>query len=79
MNPAQCRAARGWLQWTQAELARRANVSEGTVRSFESGQKKPLPNNVAAMRRAVEEAGISLLFDQDGTGTGIVVAETHRR
>ena len=44
------------------------------MRSFEAGLKTPLPNNIAAMQRAVEAAGISLLFDQDGNGTGISLA-----
>ena len=78
MTPAQSRAARGWLEWSQDELARRANVSVGTVRSFEAGLKTPLPNNLAAMQRAVEAAGISLLFDSAGNGTGIAIAEAVR-
>lgn len=78
MTPAQSRAARGWLEWSQDELARRANISVGTVRSFEAGLKTPLPNNIAAMRRAVEAAGITLLFDQDGNGTGIAITGENR-
>jgi len=79
MTPAQSRAARGWLEWSQDELARRANVSVGTVRSFEAGLKTPLPNNIAAMRRAVEDAGVVLLFDQEGKGIGISLAKTSER
>ena len=79
MTPAQSRAARGWLEWTQDELARRANVSVGTVRSFEAGLKTPLPNNIAAMQRALEAAGISLVFDQFGNGTGIVLQKPPRQ
>jgi transcriptional regulator with XRE-family HTH domain len=71
MTPEQSRAARGWLGWSQAELARRANVSTGTVKSFESAQKRPLANNLAAMRRAIEEAGIRLTFDPEGNALGV--------
>ena len=38
LTPAQCRAARALLDWTQDELAERAEVSRGTIRGFESGQ-----------------------------------------
>ena len=72
VTPEQSRAARGWLGWSQGELARRANVSERTVQVFESGQRMPHANNIAAMRRAIEEAGIRLVFDESGAATGIL-------
>jgi DNA-binding transcriptional regulator YiaG len=72
MSPEQSRAARGWLGWSQAELATRASVSLRTVQGFEKGEKAPNPPNVAAMRRAIEAAGIRLLFGRDGVAAGIV-------
>jgi DNA-binding transcriptional regulator YiaG len=54
LTPAQCRAARGWLNWTQAELAKSANVGLSTVRDFESEVRTPIQNNLAAIRRALE-------------------------
>jgi DNA-binding transcriptional regulator YiaG len=71
MSPAQSRAARSWLGWWQADLATRANVSVNTVRNFEGGQKTPTANNLAAMRRAIETAGVRLLFDKAGRAAGI--------
>lgn len=53
------------------ELARRANVSVGTVRSFEAGQRVPMANNVVAMRRVIEAAGIRLQFDESGNAAGV--------
>jgi transcriptional regulator with XRE-family HTH domain len=73
MSPEQCRAARGWLEWTQQELARRARVGLSTVRDFEKGERIPIPNNLAAMRRAIETAGVRLLFRPDGTVAGIEI------
>jgi transcriptional regulator with XRE-family HTH domain len=70
MSPEQCRAARGWLGWTQQELARRAGVGLSTVRDFEKGERTPIPNNLAAMRRAIEGAGIEFV-DEDGKAVGI--------
>jgi DNA-binding transcriptional regulator YiaG len=71
MSPEQCRAARGWLDWTQQELARRASVGLSTVRDFEKGERTPIPNNLAAIRRAIENAGVRLVFDDAGTAVGI--------
>ena len=72
MSPEQCRAARAWLNWTQQELARRAGVGLSTVRDFEKGERTPIPNNLAAIRRAVENAGIQLVFDGSGNATGLM-------
>ena len=71
MSPEQCRAARAWLDWTQQELARRAGVGLSTVRDFEKGERTPIPNNLAAIRRVIEEAGIKLVFRDDGGAAGI--------
>jgi transcriptional regulator with XRE-family HTH domain len=58
MKPEQSRAARGWLGWTQAELAKKARVGLSTVKDYEAGKRTPIANNLEAMRRALEEFGI---------------------
>jgi transcriptional regulator with XRE-family HTH domain len=70
MSPEQSRAARGWLGWSQTELARRASVSLSTIRDFETGVRTPIANNIAAMRRAIEDAGIEFV-DDAGEAAGI--------
>jgi transcriptional regulator with XRE-family HTH domain len=67
MSPEQSRAARGWLDWSQADLAERARVSLSTVRDFEKGRRVPIANNLEAMRRVFESAGVTM------TEGGIVV------
>jgi hypothetical protein len=42
------------------------------VQDFERGQRTPIANNIAAMRRAIEEAGIRLVFDRTGAAAGIL-------
>ncbi|AYO82231.1 helix-turn-helix domain-containing protein [Methylobacterium brachiatum] len=59
MTPEQSRAARGWLDWSQDELATRSRVALSTVRDFEKGRRTPIANNLDAMRRALEAAGIA--------------------
>lgn len=60
LSPEQCRAARGWLNWTQEDLAEKANVSLSTVRDFEKGKRVPIANNLDAIQRALEDSGIKL-------------------
>jgi transcriptional regulator with XRE-family HTH domain len=58
MSPEQCRAARSWLAWTQAELAAKAKVGLSTVKDYEAGKRRPMTNNLAAIRAALEDAGM---------------------
>jgi predicted transcriptional regulator len=73
LSPEQCRAARGWLDWTQADLAAQAHVSLSTIKAFEAGERTPIANNLAAVERALTDAGVSLVFTEDGRATGIAV------
>jgi transcriptional regulator with XRE-family HTH domain len=68
MTPDQSRAARGLLDWSQAELAARSNLSESTIRDFEKGRRVPSINNLAAVRRALEAAGVEFI---DGDQPGV--------
>lgn len=61
MTPAQCRAARGLLEWTQSQLAASARVGLSTVRSFERGVHTPVTHNLAAIRAALEGAGVEFI------------------
>jgi transcriptional regulator with XRE-family HTH domain len=74
MLPEQCRAARAWLEWTIADLASRAHVGISTVRSFESGDRTPIHNNMDALRRTLEEEGI--VFTSMPNGDHGIVSKT---
>lgn len=71
----QSRAARGWLDWSQEELAKRANVSLSTVRNFEKGRNVPIRNNLDAMQRVLEGEGVRLVFTDEDEPAGIVLGD----
>jgi transcriptional regulator with XRE-family HTH domain len=56
-----CRAARGLLDWTQAQLAAAAELSLSTVKNFEAGQSLPSPTSLRAMQRALEANEVEFL------------------
>lgn len=68
----QIAAARVLLGMAQAELSERANISVPTLKRMEAsdGRAQGLTNNVAAVRRALEESGI-LFLDANGEGAGV--------
>lgn len=59
ITPAQLRAARGLVDWTQQQLAARAGVSHSTVKDFEAGRRKPIRRNMEALTGALEAAGVA--------------------
>ncbi|MCJ2049373.1 multiprotein-bridging factor 1 family protein [Methylobacterium sp. J-070] len=56
--PALSRAARGLIDWSQSDLAAASGVSLSTVRDFETSKRTPIANNLAALQRALEAAGV---------------------
>ncbi len=70
LSPEQSRAARGLLDWSQAQLAARSNLGQSTVRDFEKGRRVPTVNNLAAIQRALEAAG-AVFVEENGEGPGV--------
>jgi transcriptional regulator with XRE-family HTH domain len=67
----QLRAARAILGWSQPEVAQAAGVSSMTVKRAEgSGQPPAAGESVAAIRSALESAGV-IFVDENGEGPGV--------
>ena len=68
LTPAQCRAARGLLDWTQDDLARAAQIAVNTLRNFEAQKSTLMTNNLMAVVAALEHAGVELIAANGGGG-----------
>ena len=77
ITSAQCRAARGLLDWTQQELADRAPVGIVTVRQVEAGLTEPRRATLEVIRRALEGAGVEFI-NENGGGPGVRLRKRQR-
>lgn len=73
ISPAQVRAARGWLGWSQADLAKASLVGRKTIAEFEAGTSFPYERTLRDLRVALESAGVSFIFES-GSAVGIRTA-----
>ena len=78
MTPEQCRAGRALLDWSQEDLAQRAQVAARTVRYFEKDMREPIAANLAAIQRALEKAGV-VFIDSNGGGPGVRLKKKAKR
>jgi hypothetical protein len=67
-SPAQCRAARALLRWTQGMLAQHATVARKTVADFELGNRSLHRRTRLDITVALEAAGIEFIWGVDGEG-----------
>lgn len=61
ITPAQIRAGRGLLKWTQGVLAGRASISAVTLNMIESDQVAPRAKTLDAIRTVLEGEGIRFI------------------
>lgn len=68
----QIAAARVLLGITQASLASMARISVPTLKRMEAcnGPAQGMPNNVAAIQSALEDAGV-IFIPENGNGSGV--------
>ena len=77
ISPAQCRAARGLLDWNQQDLAREAGVGVVTIRQLEAGINQPRRATLVVVRHTLVAAGIEFIEDNGG-GVGVRFREVRR-
>ncbi len=70
ISAAQCRAARGLLDWTQDQLAENAQVARATIADFERHSRLPMRNNMVSIVSSLEAAGVAFIAE-DGEGAGV--------
>src|SRR5262245_50825287 len=79
LTSAQIRAARALLRWRAQDLARESAVGVATIRRAElvEGETSMTAANDAAIRRALEDAGVEFI-DENGGGPGVRLRKRHR-
>lgn len=70
ITPAQCRAARALIDWSQQQLADAAKIGNATIRNFEGGKSEPQSATLDVLRRALEAAGVEFI-EENGGGPGV--------
>ena len=61
LTPAQCRAARALLNWSQDQLVRHSRITKKTIADFERGATTPRQQTLAQILAAFDMAGIEFL------------------
>jgi transcriptional regulator with XRE-family HTH domain len=77
VTAAQCRAARGLLDWSQQELADRAGLGIVTIRQIEADITDPRRATLVVLKQAFERAGIEFI-DENGGGAGVRIRKRKR-
>ena len=76
MNSNQCRAARALIKWSQTQLATQSGVALSTVADFENDKREPRNDNLTAMCKALQTAGIEFIPAKNGKGVGVRLSST---
>ena len=66
LTAAQCRAARGLLNWKQKDLAEYAGVTAVTIFNFEASKTSPHNSTVKILKETFEKAGVIFIDDNGG-------------
>ena len=70
LTPNQCRAGRALIELSRQKLAASARVAERTIADFEAGRREPINSTKAAIRSALEAAGVEFI-PENGGGAGV--------
>ena len=70
ISPAQCRAGRALIGWSQDQLAVASKVAKATIANFELGKRTPYDRTLADLHAALEAAGV-IFVAENGEGPGV--------
>lgn len=70
MTPAQLRAARALVNWSQDQLSAESGVPKRTIARLELGDGKPQARTAETLRGALEAAGV-IFVAENGEGPGV--------
>jgi transcriptional regulator with XRE-family HTH domain len=73
--PAEVKAARVLLGWSQRELAKRAVVSRSVISGFEIRKARPRPATIRHLQNILESAGV-IFVEENGEGPGVRLKKT---
>lgn len=79
ITPEQCRAARALLNWSQPDLSKTSGIGRSTISRFESSEHIPHASNLAAIRTALENAGVVFIDGSDTMGPGLRLRDPQTR
>jgi transcriptional regulator with XRE-family HTH domain len=68
ITPAQAKAARALLGWSQEDLAKHSGVVRRTLMSFETGSRDPRQETLQKLLEAFERAGVRFVNTPDMLG-----------
>ena len=75
----QCQAARALVGLDQEKLASKAVVPPDDIVDFEKGSRTPSANALAAIRKALEFAGVIFIDEDDAGGPGVRLSKAQKR
>ncbi len=75
ITPAQCRAARALLNWSQEDLVRHSKITKKTIADFERGARRPYPRTIEQLVVAFESAGVAF---SNGESPGVKLSSESR-
>ena len=67
------------MQWSQRRLAKLSGVGLSTVAEFEIDKRGPRDDNLATIRRTLEDAGVEFIPARNGKGVGVRLREDQER
>lgn len=70
ISPAQCRAARSLIGWSQDKLAAESKVAKATIANFESGKREPYDRTLLDLKATLESAGVIFQSDKEMVSGG---------